>query len=474
MPELQAVMQQSGVAFGTSGARGLVNSMTDEVCAAYTQAFIKTVQKAFSFEQVAIAVDLRPSSLGIAEACAKTIKQLGLDVIFCGAAPTPALALFSQSRQIPGIMVTGSHIPFDRNGLKFYRPDGEITKADEACMLATQLESLSVTAISLPEENNQAKEEYLHRYKALLGANALSGLKLAIYQHSSVGRDLMHQLLQELGAEVICLERSDTFVPIDTEAVSADDVKRGLDWAAKYQVDAIISTDGDGDRPLISDENGNWLRGDIVGLLTAQALKITHLAVPVSCNTAIEVSGAFKKVVRTRIGSPFVIAAMEALQKEGAISVAGFEANGGFLLGSSLPEAKSLKPLPTRDAVLPVVVLLDQIKKQDKHLSQLVSAIPQRYTASDRVQNFPTDKSKTFLGEWSRNPEAMLSAFKLQEVIAHIDVTDGLRVSMESGKIVHFRPSGNAPEFRCYIEDQSQIAAQLLLNDIMQQLKQLA
>jgi phosphomannomutase len=106
MQVLQAVMQQSGVAFGTSGARGLVSAMTDEVCAAYTEAFIKTVQQTFSFKQVAVAIDLRPSSPRIAEACAKMLNQLGLEVIFCGAIPTPALALFSQSRKVPGIMVT--------------------------------------------------------------------------------------------------------------------------------------------------------------------------------------------------------------------------------------------------------------------------------------------------------------------------------------------------------------------------------
>jgi phosphomannomutase len=474
MPILQTVMQQSGVAFGTSGARGLVAAMTDEVCAAYTQAFVKTVQGSFAFNQVAIAVDLRPSSPRIAEACAKMLRQLGLDVIFCGAIPTPALALFAQTRSIPGIMVTGSHIPFDRNGLKFYRPDGEITKSDESSMLASELQELSETVTTLPEENPQAKAGYIKRYKDLLGAQALTGLKLAIYQHSSVARDVLHSLLSDLGAEVVCLERSDIFVPIDTEAVSVEDTQRGLDWAAQYQVDAIISTDGDGDRPLISDEQGNWLRGDIVGLLTAKALQITHLAVPVSCNTAIEASGFFQQVARTRIGSPFVIAGMQALQKEGAASVAGFEANGGFLLGSRIPQAPSLQPLPTRDAVLPVVTLLAQVKTQGKPLSQLVAALPQRFTASDRLQNFPTEKSKALLSGWTNNPADMLESLKIKEQVSKIDTTDGLRATLQSGSVVHLRPSGNAPEFRCYVEETSQLAAQSLLASVMGQLKQFA
>jgi phosphomannomutase len=474
MQTLQAVMQQSEVAFGTSGARGLVAAMTDEVCAAYTQAFIKTVQHSFDFKQVAVAIDLRPSSPRIAEACAKMLRQLGMEVIFCGAIPTPALALFAQTRHIPGVMVTGSHIPFDRNGLKFYRPDGEITKSDEAAMLACELQPLSATATSLTVENPQARADYIQRYKDLLGEKALTGLKLAIYQHSSVARDVLQTLLSDLGADVICLERSESFVPIDTEAVSAEDRQRGLDWAARYQVDAIISTDGDGDRPLIGDEHGYWLRGDIVGLLTAKALQIAHLAVPVSCNTAIEASGYFQKVIRTRIGSPFVIAGMEALQKEGAVGVAGFEANGGFLLGTHIAQAPTLEPLPTRDALLPVVALLAEVHAQGKPLSQLVAALPQRFTASDRLQDFPTEKSRAFISRWTAEPQQMLGALKLNDTIQEIDCTDGMRVSFRNGSIVHLRPSGNAPEFRCYVEDSTQTKADQLLIHIINHLKQIS
>lgn len=474
MQVMQEIVRQSGVGFGTSGARGLVSSMTDDVCAAYTQAFILTVKRSFVFDKVAIAVDLRPSSLTIAEACSKMLKQLGLEVIFCGAIPTPALALFAQEQEIPGIMVTGSHIPFDRNGLKFYRPDGEITKADEANMLASELQPLHVTSDSLPVENLNAKEAYTQRYKNLLEQQALAGLRLALYQHSSVGRDLLLKLLTDLGAEVICVGRSDTFVPIDTEAVSAEDIQRGLDWSAAHNIDAIISMDGDGDRPLISDEHGHWLRGDIVGLLTAKALKISHLAVPVSCNTAIEESGFFQQVIRTRIGSPFVIAGMESLQQAGANSVAGFEANGGFLLGGLVPQSSSLKPLPTRDAVLPIVTLLAQSKALCQPLSKMVADLPPRFTASDRIKDFPTDKSQALLNNWSAIPEELLKALQLKENIKQIDMTDGLRVTMESGRIVHLRPSGNAPEFRCYVEEDSPITAQTLLNEVMQQLKKFA
>ncbi|MGP4763333.1 phosphomannomutase, partial [Klebsiella pneumoniae] len=84
-------------------------------------------------------------------------------------------------------------------------------------------------------------------------------------------------------------------------------------WAQQHQLDMIFSTDGDGDRPLVADERGRWFRGDILCLLAAKALEIDALAVPVSCNTAIEACGAFSKVTRTKIGSPYVIAGFEQL-----------------------------------------------------------------------------------------------------------------------------------------------------------------
>jgi phosphomannomutase len=61
-------------------------------------------------------------------------------VIYYGVVPTPALAYVAQENNIPAIMVTGSHISFDRNGLKFYRPDGEISKAYEQVILTEQVE----------------------------------------------------------------------------------------------------------------------------------------------------------------------------------------------------------------------------------------------------------------------------------------------------------------------------------------------
>ena len=452
------VITQSGVSFGTSGARGLVTQFTPNVCAAFAVAFIAGMKRNFSFKTVAIAIDNRPSSYAMAQACASALKQLNLNVIYYGVVPTPALAYVAQEDKIPAIMVTGSHIPFDRNGLKFYRPDGEISKADEQVIITEQVEFTSLTGSAELTVSNRAAEEYITRYTSLFTTPFLTGKRIGIYEHSSAGRDLYYRIFETLGAEVISLERTDHFVPIDTEAVSEEDTLKAINWSKEHNLDAVFSTDGDGDRPLVSDENGNWLRGDILGLLTADALNIEALAIPVSCNTAIELSNKFTHVERTKIGSPYVIAEFENLNEK-FNSVAGFEANGGFLLGSDLQlNGKLLKALPTRDAILPAIMLLSAANKG--LISTLVDGLPKRYTHSDRIQNFATEKSQAIIAQGKQDPKKLLAKIGFSKAeIKKLDETDGLRITLDDNRIVHLRPSGNAPELRCYAEAEDYLKA---------------
>ncbi|WP_269815512.1 phosphomannomutase [Algibacillus agarilyticus] len=445
------VLNNSGVAFGTSGARGLVTQFTPDVCAAFAFNFIEATKANYDFDTLIIGIDNRPSSYDMAKACAYAAQHSGLKVVYYGVLPTPALAYVALEDNVPAIMVTGSHIPFDRNGLKFYRPDGEISKADEQLIIGTDIEFSSSENLAELEVNPRGCERYIERFTSLYDSPWLAGKRIGIYEHSSAGRELYAKLFTDLGAEVVSLERSDEFVPIDTEAVSEADKAKARNWSKEYNFDAIFSTDGDGDRPLISDEKGEWLRGDILGLICAKQLQIEALAIPVSCNTAVEVSNAFSFVERTKIGSPYVIAAFEPLNKQYA-SIAGFEANGGFLLGSDVKvNDKPLSALPTRDALLPALMLLDAA--MNSSISAIVNALPSRYTYSDRVQNFATATSKKIIAKASEAPLTLLNDLGFTNVeISSTDTTDGLRITLSDGLIVHLRPSGNAPELRCYAE----------------------
>ncbi|MBS9423356.1 phosphomannomutase [Photorhabdus caribbeanensis] len=447
----QEVIATSGVVFGTSGARGLVVDFTPDVCAAFAHAFVSVMQKQYKVAQVALAIDNRPSSPDMVMACATALRQVGIEPVYYGVIPTPALAYKAMQDGMPCIMVTGSHIPFDRNGLKFYRPDGEITKADEEAILSAEVIFAPLTEMTSLTVLSDASEAYINRYHSLFSADLLAGKRIGIYEHSSAGRDLYAPLFRSLGAEVISLERTDQFVPIDTEAVAEEDRLKARNWSDKLALDAIFSTDGDGDRPLLADEHGEWLRGDILGLLCADALNIEALAVPVSCNSAVQSCGRFSSVVLTKIGSPYVIAEFTPLSHQFK-RIAGFEANGGFLLGSDIDVGnKVLTALPTRDALLPALITLSASK--DKGIASLVDDLPSRYTHSDRLKEFPTTLSRTILNKGTQAPEQLLTLLGLDNhQVIHLDLTDGLRITLDHNIIVHLRPSGNAPELRCYAE----------------------
>jgi phosphomannomutase len=414
------LMEATGVKFGTSGVRGLVSEMSPELCFAYTLAFIEALALPAG-GRIAIGMDLRPSSPDVVRACATALLYAGYEADFCGALPTPALAYYAQAGGIPAIMVTGSHIPFDRNGIKFYGLAGEITKADEVSISQSHVTMPEQVSLApLPEVNPAAAQLYVDRYVNFFPQGCLQGLRLGFYEHSSVARDILRTILEALGAEVLSLGRTDAFVPIDTEAVSDADIDMARGWAQEFIFDAILSTDGDADRPLIGDENGQWFRGDLVGILSAQYLAASAVATPVSSNTALELSGSFSNIIRTRIGSPYVIEGMEQMIKLGADNVVGFEANGGFLLGSTIEKGgRKLSPLMTRDAVLPMLCLLAMASEKGSRVSQLAIALPPRFTGSSRLQSFPSETSGHIIQQLANSNaaiEALLDKFVVRRM----------------------------------------------------------
>ncbi len=470
------LMASSGVQFGTSGVRGKVVDMRDEVCWVYTSAFLQHLALEPN-TMVGIAGDLRASTERIMQAVAAAVTDAGLTPVNFGRIPSPAIALYGLHQHIPTIMVTGSHIPEDRNGIKFNKVDGEILKADELQITAQVVEIPAgrfsengdfMNPVVLPAYDDAAKAHYIQRFSDFFPAQCLQGKAIGLYEHSSVARDCLKTILQQLGATVTSLAPSDTFVAVDTEAIRSEDIVLAKQWAQQYRFDCIISTDGDGDRPLISDENGVWLRGDIAGILCAQYFNADVVVTPVSSNSAVDVCGNFQQVIRTRIGSPYVIEAMNQAMT-GDNSVIGYEANGGFLTATPLTQqGKTLSPLATRDAVIVPLAILLLAASQQKTIAQLLQTLPPRYTASDRLKAFPTALSQAILGKMQQADmqENLRQVADLFVNIAGqplaIDTTDGVRIRFVNGAIVHLRASGNAPELRCYTEADSEQAAQTL------------
>lgn len=471
------------LAFGTSGLRGLVSDMTDLECYINTTGFLHFLQHADNLrkgQQVYIAGDLRHSTPRILKAVAKAVADNGQIPVYCGLIPTPAVAYYGLQNQAPSIMVTGSHIPDDRNGIKFNKTDGEVLKEDElgikesVASVRAKLYSMDAEASDFsadgffkatpPElsvEDKKALELYAKRFQDIFGPTALTGKKIVFYQHSAVGRDSLLALFESLGAQVVPVGRSEKFIPIDTENVTPEDQTYFKSLAAEHtDAFAIVSTDGDSDRPFLIDEQGTFHRGDILGAVVADWINADFAAFPISASDATDKYLSSKNIQwqHTRIGSPYVIAVMNEAIVAGNKRVVGWEVNGGFLHGGDIEiNGKPLKALPTRDAFFPIAAALALAIQKNQKISELFNALPQRATQAGLINDFSPEISRTILKRFALDtPEtrAELAGYFTPEQgfseITSLNSLDGIRIFFDNGEIAHLRPSGNAPQLRIY------------------------
>ncbi len=537
--------------FGTSGRRGdvihlaqleiYINALAE---LEYLQVLPASEGGIVKGDTFFYAYDLRPSSsrfdakLGgrgeIAQAIERAIVDSGLRPVNLGRIPTPALSSYAIERDCASIMVTGSHIPFARNGYKVNTAKGELLKKDEA-PINQRVEEVRARIYNQPfaeslfneaglfkaghqellPENKAGRAAYLRRYVAFFSGRSLKGKRLVAYQHSAVGRLILVEVLHKLGAEVVPAGRSNTFVPIDTENI--DDIQLAhmhqmVDkaTAAHGRIDALVSTDGDSDRPLLigvdyepgdggeSCSQVRFFGGDLVGMVVAEYLEADAVVVPVSCNDALDL-GPLKDVVepKTRIGSPWVVAGMEKARAKGCRRICGWEANGGFLTGSDMErEGRVLKALPTRDALLPLLCVLFASVERNLSVSELFARLPKRFSKAALLKNFPRPSSLKIINHFTPSDERVreivfangrvelfnednkplcLSEVEVRQAtnlreglskffravdgfgaINKINYTDGVRIYFANGDVAHVRPSGNADELRIYAVANSQ------------------
>jgi phosphomannomutase len=520
------------LAFGTSGLRGLVADITD--LEAYINVkgalrYLLSIGDMAASSKVVLAGDLRPSTDRIMRACMQAILDCGCSVENAGKIPTPALVSRAMASQGAGVMVSGSHIPFDRNGIKINKSIGEVLKADEPGILReverVRDEEYSRTAAnsafngdgmlkqapSLPPLDRRAEEDYVRRYTDSFVNNGLSGLRVLLYQHSAVGRDILARILSDLGATVSTAGRSDRFIPIDTENITGqqmDDLEKMISDAEadSPRFDAIVSTDGDSDRPLVvavlpaaqvhpGGRRVRFLPGDLLGIITAEYLGANAAAVPVSANDAVERRMHERGILlrKTKIGSPYVVAALDEIKVAGRWErVVGWEANGGFLTGSDIRlAAGTLSALPTRDSTLPILANLFAAADRKTSLAELWNLLPARFGCAGLLDNFPVAASQAILAklippgglievefdaaggvfdrgvagntaaalvpsmarDWQQAKAALNCFFTPAQGfddIARINVLDGIRIYFRNGDVAHVRPSGNAPQLRLY------------------------
>jgi len=505
--------------------------------------FLTLSSKSKDSISIPVACDLRPSSSRLTQATIRAIQNCGYQAEYLGTLPTPALTCYALKQGVASFMVTGSHIPLDRNGQKANRCDGEVMKSDEQGIVSEVNKVRDIIlngaadqslfnqhgmfkadqTCSLPEASNAAEQHYLQRYTSVFPADALAGLRIVFFEYSAVGRDLLPIILRNAGAEVICMGRSDEFFPIDTEALAdqhLDELSQlVLEARAKYgKIDALISTDGDSDRPLViaveetadSSIHVRFISGDLLGLLVTDYLGVDSISVPISSNPAIQEYFVSKEIpVRsTKIGSPYVIEAMQQSNTEGNKRIVAWEANGGYLTGSDLAiNTGVIEALPTRDAMLPILSVVHASVQKQQSLTELVDALPVWYGKADLLDAFPRQTSLAIIEQLTPVHDSAICVvqFESEQVImrdadhqvitqypvdsveassmvkakcileavftrqlgfgslTQINCLDGLRCYFDNDEIAHIRPSGNAPQLRIYAYARTQNRA----NDIV-------
>ena len=417
--------------FGTSGIRGPAKDLfTDQFCFDVGRAFGKFLKKYNQKGKVAIGMDPRESSPRIKKAFILGLQTGGYKVSDQGISPVPAInyILIADQSLAGSAMITGSHIRADFNGIKFFVFKEEILKKHER-----EIEKIHKNIkrkalfkpkkIALKEENRAIR--FYRNMLLNLAEPPYPKWKVIVDCGNGCQLKAIPGVLKKLGLEVETINtdlQPKKFIPRDTETEGA--VKDLQQKIKKGGADFGIAFDMDGDRVIFVDENGRFIPGDYTGALIAKHSNSPVIVTPINTSQVIEKIG--KKVIRTKVGSPYVV---EAMKRNGATF--GFEANGGGF---------SAEIMMSRDAGSTAIKILNLLKQSKKTLGELINTLPQFFLYRTKV-TCPIKLNPTIL----RKAKKKFKGIKVEEI-------DGLKIWLDNSAWILFRPSSNAPEFRVFAE----------------------
>jgi len=418
--------------FGTSGIRGSAEELfTDEFCIRIGYTFGLWLKSKHKEGFVAMAMDPRESSPRIKARVANGLAAAGYEILDEGVVPTPALTYFVKQNAFVagGVMVTGSHISANLNGVKLLANGEEVTKQDEP-----EIEEMfaNVSQIKRVEPIVKNESACLDLYTDMLRSLCDSPYpkwKIVVDTTNGTQTEVIRKLFRDLKISFTSVNdfdiQSPHFVPCDTEIPSmfTELVRQVLTTKADFG----LAFDVDGDRVIMVDDLGRFIPGDYTCALLAQASNSKSIVTPISTSSVIDHIG--KKVFRTPVGSTWVSAKMKT---EG--STFGFEANGGSLN----PEISY-----GRDGGVTAIKLLNLIKSSGQKLSQLYDSLPKYFQYREKI-DCAFDKYPSILQRVKERYQGQ-----------HLEELDGLKIIFPNDSWLLFRGSGNAPEFKVFAESKS-------------------
>ncbi len=317
-----------GKLFGTDGVRGRANSypMTAEIAlklGAAAGRYFRTDGQ--NRHRVVIGKDTRLSGYMLENALTAGLTSTGMNVLLLGPVPTPAVGFLTRSMRADlGIMISASHNPHQDNGIKFFGPDG-FKLSDEAQdeierILAGEIEPVQPQNIGRAKRIDDARGRYVEYAKTTFPVlGGLSGLKVVVDCANGAAYRAAPEVLWELGAEVVPVGVSPDGFNINQECGSTY-TQTAAEAVVQHGADMGICLDGDADRVMIIDENGQVADGDQIMALMASrwatngTLKGSTLVATVMSNLGLEryLQGQGLTLHRTAVGDRYVVEAMRA------------------------------------------------------------------------------------------------------------------------------------------------------------------
>ncbi|MPX07196.1 phosphoglucosamine mutase [Moraxella catarrhalis] len=392
---------------------------------------------------VLIGKDTRLSGYVIEAALQAGFNAAGVDVHMLGPLPTPAIANLVKSFHADmGVVISASHNPYQDNGVKFFNHEGkkisdEMQNAindqltalvDDTNASLARLEGIKADAIGKNHRIADANGRYIEYCKGSFPYHLnLSNLKIVIDCANGAGYSVAPRVLQELGAQVIAIHNTPNGININDNCGSTHP---NIIQAAvrEYGADVGIALDGDGDRIIMADNQGNIIDGDGILYILAKHLKPVGVVGTLMSNVALELALANQGIgfYRAQVGDRYV---MQALQERGW-SIGG-EPSGHILC---------LDKSRTGDAIVAGLQVLSCIAETGKSLRELVldyTPFPQTLI-NVRLTQMSNPYDNDELNIIFKNAEEQLS---------------------DQGRLL-IRQSGTEPVIRVMVEHQNQAVCQ--------------
>src|SRR2546426_1265772 len=407
--------------FGTDGVRGIVGTRVP------ADLFGRLGRAATFWSgrgRIFVGRDTRASGVELEQALARGIASAGGNAVVAGVLPTPAVALLTLDL---GCVITASHNPPEYNGVKFFDRDGQKLSDTQEEEIEALLDEPATGGGEI-DEVSVATDSYLEHVVERFGSD-LTGLRVAVDCANGAYAGLAPKAFTQLGAQVTAIgdEPDGTNINVGCGATDLRALQRTV---TQLGLDLGVAFDGDGDRMLAVDGNGDIVDGDqIVGVLALDR-KVDLVAVTVMANMGLHRLMAENgvRVVTTDVGDRYVL---EALRREGGIL--GGEQSGHLIW---------LDGHGTGDGVGAALLLCNAL--HGRPLAEVAAVMPRFPQAQENV---------------SFEPHGRLSP-ALEEEVARLNAELGDR-----GRVL-VRASGTEPVIRVLAEAETGLEAETLCGTI--------